>query len=87
MFLIVMLENVATIAAVEGRLAAAARLRGFAAELGRRIGYEREPVEEHCYAIGTRALLGQCHDGERQTWMTEGAGLSEQGALEIALTV
>jgi predicted ATPase/DNA-binding XRE family transcriptional regulator len=84
--LIPMLEDVATIAAVECKPAAAGRLRGYAEELGRRIGYEREITEEHCYAIGTRALLDRCRDDELSAWMAEGAQLSEHRALEIALT-
>ena len=87
MLLIVVLEHVATIAAVEGRSAAAGRLRGYAEGLGRRIGYEREATEEHCYAIGTRALLTQCREDELRIWMAEGGRLSEQSAIEIALTV
>jgi predicted ATPase/DNA-binding XRE family transcriptional regulator len=87
MLLIVVLEHVATIAAVEGRSAAAGRLRGYAEGLGRRIGYEREATEEHCYAIGTRALLTQCREDELRIWMAEGGRLSEQSAVEIALTV
>ena len=87
MLQIVVLEHVATIAAVEGKPAAAGRLRGYAQELGRGIGYEREITEEDCYAIGTRALLDQCRDDELRTWMAEGAQLSEERAIEIARTV
>jgi tetratricopeptide (TPR) repeat protein len=87
MTLITALQHVATLAAIDGRPALAARLRGYADERARRIGYEREPTEEHCYAIGTSALRSQCRDDDLSRWTSEGTRLSEASAIEEALTV
>jgi ATP/maltotriose-dependent transcriptional regulator MalT len=86
MYVIVILEHVSTIAALEGRSHTAARLRGYTEESGRRIGYVREQTEEHCYAIGTRALRERCSDEELNVWTAQGAQLSEERAIALALT-
>jgi len=87
MLLITALQHVATLAAIDGRPALAARLRGYADERAGRIGYEREPTEEHCYAIGTSALRSRCRDDDLSRWTSEGTRLSEGSAIEEALTM
>jgi len=87
MILITALQHVATIAAIDGRPALAARLRGYADERGRRIGFERAPTEEYCYSIGTKALRSLGRDEELSKWTSEGARLSEVSAIEEALTM
>jgi predicted ATPase/DNA-binding XRE family transcriptional regulator len=87
MMLVTALQHVATLAAIDGRLALAARLRGYADERARRMGFEREPTEEHCYAIGTRALSERCREDELSMWTSEGARFSEDDAIAAALTI
>jgi non-specific serine/threonine protein kinase len=78
-------QHAATAAALRGRPARAARLRGYADAWCRRNGWERGPTERAGYDILERSLHEQLSAEQIATLVNEGASLEEDAALAEAL--
>ncbi len=81
------IQHLATIAALNGDRTRAARLRGYVDASYRKEGCEREPTEAQTYDILMTALLEDLSGDDIARLAAEGAGLSEEAAVNEALTV
>ena len=80
-------QHLATVATLSGDARRGAQLRGYVDASYRSIGYQREPTEQCTYDILMTALREELSDAEIESLAAEGAQLSEDQAVAVALTV
>jgi predicted ATPase/class 3 adenylate cyclase len=83
----VALQHLALIAVLHGQAHRAARLAGYVSVQYQELGYEREPTEKWSYEKLMAALLKQLSKAEIEKLEAEGAGWTEDRAVEEALKV
>jgi len=80
------IQNLGMIAAVDGDAAKAARLLGFANHAYQELEIQREPTEAMIFERLTRRLQAELADPQTSALRAEGAAMTEEQALELALS-
>jgi hypothetical protein len=81
------IQHLAAVAASRGDIAAAAQLCGFCDELFRRDGVQRDLTEQRTYDLLRAALSAQLSKVELSRLTADGASLTEDQAVEMALAI
>jgi predicted ATPase/transcriptional regulator with XRE-family HTH domain/tetratricopeptide (TPR) repeat protein len=81
------IQHLAALAALLGRVQSAARLRGYVDARFEAMGYEREPMERRSYEILLAALREQLTDDEIAALGAEGALLDDKSAVDEVLAI